>query len=299
MKTITVTIKTYDNSTVEDVERAVTAGLDSNGIDYIYDVEEAKDVTSIRKEGIEIMKYSIKVSETQGGSENLKGIVNLTLADSFKLTGIKIYNNPEKNTLFVAMPNFKSAQQNENGETVYKDIFNPITAEFRNDLYGNILDAYKELHENQARNSYSVEVNEKISTMPEFSVHVTPFEKEGSDIRGLCSVTFENSLIVNNISIYEGKSGNLFVKMPNYKSSQLDEQGKPVYKDIVYPVTAKFREKLYDKILDTYTQAKEHQQQEQRGSVVGKLEMNKTAVTEADNQSVNRTHEQPLRSDAR
>ena len=40
MKAITVTIEVYDDSTVEDVERAVSAGLDSNGIDCTYDVEE-------------------------------------------------------------------------------------------------------------------------------------------------------------------------------------------------------------------------------------------------------------------
>ena len=43
MKTITVTIEIYDNSSVEDVERAVSAGLDSNGIDCTYDVEEIKE----------------------------------------------------------------------------------------------------------------------------------------------------------------------------------------------------------------------------------------------------------------
>ena len=43
MKTITVTIEVYDNSSVEDVERAVSAGLDSNGIDCTYDVEEIKE----------------------------------------------------------------------------------------------------------------------------------------------------------------------------------------------------------------------------------------------------------------
>lgn len=45
MKTITVTIEIYDNSSVEDedIERAVSAGLDSNGIDCIYDVEEIKE----------------------------------------------------------------------------------------------------------------------------------------------------------------------------------------------------------------------------------------------------------------
>lgn len=43
MKTITVTIEIYDNSSVEDIERAVSAGLDSNGIDCTYDVEEIKE----------------------------------------------------------------------------------------------------------------------------------------------------------------------------------------------------------------------------------------------------------------
>lgn len=43
MKTITVTIEVYDDSAVEDVERAVSAGLDSNGIDCIYDVEEVTE----------------------------------------------------------------------------------------------------------------------------------------------------------------------------------------------------------------------------------------------------------------
>lgn len=43
MKTMTVTIEVYDNSTVEDVEKAVSAGLDNNGIDCTYDVEEIKE----------------------------------------------------------------------------------------------------------------------------------------------------------------------------------------------------------------------------------------------------------------
>ena len=43
MKTITVTIEIYDKSSVEDIERAVSAGLDSNGIDCTYDVEEIKE----------------------------------------------------------------------------------------------------------------------------------------------------------------------------------------------------------------------------------------------------------------
>ena len=43
MKTITVTIEVYDNSLVEDIEKAVSAGLDSNRVDCTYDVEEVKE----------------------------------------------------------------------------------------------------------------------------------------------------------------------------------------------------------------------------------------------------------------
>lgn len=43
MKTITVTIEIYDNSSVEDVERAISAGLDNNGIDCTYNVKEIKE----------------------------------------------------------------------------------------------------------------------------------------------------------------------------------------------------------------------------------------------------------------
>ncbi len=40
MKTVLITVEIYDNSTAEDIERAISAGLDNNGIDCTYDVEE-------------------------------------------------------------------------------------------------------------------------------------------------------------------------------------------------------------------------------------------------------------------
>ena len=43
MKTITITIEVYDASTVEDAERAVSAGLDNNGIECTYNVEEVTE----------------------------------------------------------------------------------------------------------------------------------------------------------------------------------------------------------------------------------------------------------------
>ena len=154
-------------------------------------------------------------------------------------------------------------------------------------LYKNILDAYTELHENQADRSYTVKVNEHDTTMPDFSLRVTPYEKEGSSIKGLCSVVFDNSLAVNNISVHQGKDDKLFVSMPSYKSNEVNEQGKTIYKDICYPVTAKFREKLFNAVLDGYEKAKELVLSQQKESVTGKLEKNKAAVEKNEDAKAN------------
>lgn len=68
MKTITVTIEVYDNSSVEDVERAVSAGLDSNGIDCTYDADVSEpeksqeDVKSVDKKRNEVADMPVKQS---------------------------------------------------------------------------------------------------------------------------------------------------------------------------------------------------------------------------------------------
>lgn len=216
------------------------------------------------------MKYSIKVSEVKNGSENLRGIASVTLGDSFKLNNIKIMNDPrEEGKLFVAMPSYKDSK----GE--YKDIFNPSTKEFHDELYGNLLDAFRELTENQAKNSYTVEFNKRDTAMPDFAVRVTPYTREGSTIQGLANISFQG-LTVHNVTIQQGKE-NLYPAMPSYKTNQV-ENGKPVYKDICHPVTAKFRDKLNGAIIQAYEQALEAGKK----SVAEKLGKNKDAIKKSD-----------------
>ena len=86
------------------------------------------------------MKYSIRVNEVNNMDGNLKGFATVVFSDSFKVTNIAILENQEKGQLFVSMPRYRTNEQDENGN-VYKDICNPITKEFREELYGNILEA--------------------------------------------------------------------------------------------------------------------------------------------------------------
>ena len=83
-------------------------------------------------------------------------------------------------------------------------------------------------------------------------VRTRALEETTNGVRGVATVTFGNSFAVRNISIVESKAGNLFMSMPSYKMKTVDENGKPQFKDIAYPVTKDFREKLQEKILQSY-----------------------------------------------
>ena len=193
------------------------------------------------------MKFSVRVNEVKNMEGNIRGFATVVFDNSFKVTNIAILENKERGKLFVSMPRYKSNERDENGN-VYKDVCNPITKEFREELYGNILEAYENL---QKQDQEQEREHEEFRNAPEFSVSVTPYEREGSNIKGLARIYFEDSFIVNNVNILQGKE-NLFVAMPSYKTKQTDEHGKPVYQEVCYPVTKEFREKLYKEILSTY-----------------------------------------------
>ncbi|MBO6240543.1 MAG: septation protein SpoVG family protein [Butyrivibrio sp.] len=54
------------------------------------------------------------------------------------------------------------------------------------------------------------------------------------------------------MSIVESKAGNLFISMPSFKLKTTDENGKAQYKDIAYPITKEFREKLQENALHSF-----------------------------------------------
>lgn len=87
--------------------------------------------------------------------------------------------------------------------------------------------------------------------------------REGSNIRGLARIYFEDCFIVNNVNILQGKE-NVFVSMPSYKTKQKDEAGKDIYQDVFYPVTKEFRAKLYGEIERAYQEAKAKQKDEEK-----------------------------------
>ena len=198
------------------------------------------------------MEYSIQMSAADNIGNHVKAFASVVFGDSFKVTKIAVLENKESKN-FVAMPSFRTKERDENNQPVFKNICNPVTKEFRQELYGNILQLYDEMEQAGKTKAYK-KTGDK--NTPEFTAWVTPFERTGSNLSGLASIVLENSFAIGNISIYKGKSGE-FVSMPSYSTGTLDKDGKMVYSDICYPVTKEFREKINETILEIYQKEKQ------------------------------------------
>ena len=169
------------------------------------------------------MKYTVKVNKVRKNEGNLRGFATVVFGESFKVTNIAILENSEGN-LFVSMPRYRSSEVDEKNNYIYKDICNPITREFRTELYDAILDGYKNAgNENR---EVTKEANEL--EMPSFAVKVTPYEREGNNIKGLARIYLDDSFVINNVSVIQGKN-DVFVAMPSYKTKQTDKDGKAGY----------------------------------------------------------------------
>lgn len=192
------------------------------------------------------MKYEITVGEVKAQNSSVRGYASVVFGDSFKVSNITILANRD-NRLYISMPHYKS--RNQDGER--KDICYPTTKEFRGELEGNILLALENLQQT-GQKKYLVG-EEQDRELP-FTVAVTPFEKENSNIRGLARIYLDDCFAVSSISLIEGKNG-MFVSMPSYRTNQIDENNRSVYRDICYPVTGEFREKVNNLLTDAYEKA--------------------------------------------
>ena len=80
---------------------------------------------------IDVRINSMYPPGTQGGT---RAYVSATIDGCFAVRGIKLVEGG-KDCLFVSMPSRKT-------QDGYKEICFPVTAEFRNQLYGAVMDAY-------------------------------------------------------------------------------------------------------------------------------------------------------------
>lgn len=237
------------------------------------------------------MRYAITVNEVKGSNNGLKGFAAISFGDSFKITNVAIMQNQETSELFVSMPRYKTNEKDENEKDVYQDVCNPITKEFREELYGDILKAFKERNEKKDKGT-----EQTPAEMPEFSVKVVPYTQEGSNVIGFARIYFEDCFVISNVTIIQGKE-NAFVSMPSYKAKDVDENNKPIYRDICYPITKEFREKLYGTILETHQMEREKRLQDASEKPVSRQDKIQKEMQEQEEQDkAKKTESKPKKS---
>ena len=83
------------------------------------------------------------------------------------------------------------------------------------------------------------------------------------------------TFVVKSNHVHENQFGKgMWCKLPANGSTTLhrsvkvgqDEQGKPIYQDVCYPVTKDFRERLYKEIISEYEKAKDKSNEKARES---------------------------------
>lgn len=195
------------------------------------------------------MEYSIQLNAVNKPEKNVRAFAAVVFGDSFKVTNIAVLEG--KNGAFVSMPSFRTRERDAHNNPAYKDVCHPITKEFREELYGAILELYDEM-EQTGRAEIKAEANHHEE--PSFTIRVTPFEREGSNMVGFANIVLDESFSVGNVSVVEGKNG-MFVAMPSYKAGSK-------YRDVCFPVTKEFREKVNQAVLDAYQEAKKKTVQE-------------------------------------
>lgn len=76
-------------------------------------------------------------------------------------------------------------------------------------------------------------------------VRIRKVSQDGSKMKAVCSVTFDDVFVVHDIKVVEGENG-LFVAMPSRRTPAGE------FRDIAHPITPGARQTIQDAILKAY-----------------------------------------------
>jgi stage V sporulation protein G len=88
-------------------------------------------------------------------------------------------------------------------------------------------------------------------------VRISP--AKGGKVRAFASVVFDDSFIVNDLRVVEGREGQVFVTMPARKT----RNGQ--MRDIAHPLNSEIREQIEQRVLEEYDSALQNRMVADRG----------------------------------
>lgn len=88
------------------------------------------------------MNIKVTITPIQNPEGCIKANASIVLNGVFKVTGIRI-GISQKGNIFVSMPDYKTDRLDDNGKDIYQDIAYPVTRQFRQELYDEIVKEYQ------------------------------------------------------------------------------------------------------------------------------------------------------------
>lgn len=191
------------------------------------------------------MDIKIRANKLENPSGHTVGLATVDFGGEFVAKSISIVKREGKDTLNVMFPSYPVEKD---GKTEYKPFFCPINKnenypDFAKNLRDLILASFADGNEKAIQLDVS---------RPSFTASMRAFSSEKfENTKAVGSVYINNLFAVNNVYLSEGKNG-LWVKMPAYKSNELDQNGKNIYKDYCYGKTDGIREEIKEACIKAY-----------------------------------------------
>ncbi len=110
-------------------------------------MKENNNTNTINAGGMSIKVNVIPMKEQEGC---LKANASIILNDVFKVTGIRI-GISQKGNIFVSMPDYKTGRLDDNGKDIYQDIAYPVTRQFRQELYDEVVKEFNSVMEREGQ----------------------------------------------------------------------------------------------------------------------------------------------------
>lgn len=101
---------------------------------------------------------SVRIDKMLDSSaSSTRAFASANIGGAYAIHGIRVIDSQKG--LFVSMP--QNSYTTENGETRYSDVFHPITAQARTELYDKVLEAYEQKLEEDQEQEEGEEVSEE------------------------------------------------------------------------------------------------------------------------------------------
>lgn len=94
------------------------------------------------------MDIKVTVTPMQNQEGCLKANAAILFNNVFKVTGIRI-GISQKGNVFVSMPDYKTGKLDDAGKDIYQDIAYPVTRQFRQELYDEVVKEFKTVMEQE------------------------------------------------------------------------------------------------------------------------------------------------------